>query len=81
MHGARMGDEDGMGVRGEKGVVQTPSFIFISTIKDNHLSVLYVCVTIFLRDGQTDLCQTFRGSSVSAGECFRPKNPQNKAIF
>ena len=32
-----------------------------------------VCVDIYLRVGQKDLRQTFRGSSVSAAECFRQK--------
>ena len=44
-------------------------FLFvIYTTRDVCLSV-----TVFLRDGQTDVRQTFIGSSVSAEECFRLK--------
>ena len=54
----------------------------INIIREPFVSVclsvcLSVCVAIFLRDGQRDLRQTFRGSSVSTGECFRlTKNKQ-----
>jgi len=32
-----------------------------------------VCVAVCHRDGRTDIHQTFRGSSLSAGECFWQK--------
>jgi len=42
----------------------------LSALQESRLSV---CVPIFLRDGQTDLPQTFRGSSMNVTECFRQK--------
>ena len=60
------GWEEGPGVARQRWVP-----LLVYTIREMFVC-LSLCVDIFLRDGQTDLCQTFRGSSVSVGECFRP---------
>ena len=59
----------------------TKKHALVSPLIDTEREPLHVCmcvsVTIFLRDGQTDLRQTFRGSSVSVGKCFRQKTNLN----